>query len=137
MLMNGSHQAQINECLQELQDTHPIHGLILVSYDGLLLASTFERSAPVERVSALTSAVYLLAGEILQVMAHDDEVESVEVQYKSHSDDHTTDHIVLKPVGTGAILAVIERIPPRYSVPPRWAFWSEIDLAIEYLENLV
>lgn len=103
----------IRERLLEMQRGYPtVEGLMLVSYGGFVLASTFQKEDNVSRLAAVTRTLFLLAGDMCRDLGRG-EMKSVHLTYKRGygGDDNTPSHVILRPVEQDTLLVMVLHSP--------------------------
>lgn len=103
----------IRERLLEMQQGYPtVEGLMLVSYGGFVMASTFHKEDNVSRLAAVTRTLFLLSDDVCRDMGRG-EMKSVHLTYKRGygSDDNTPSHVILRPVGEDQLLVMVLHSP--------------------------
>jgi predicted regulator of Ras-like GTPase activity (Roadblock/LC7/MglB family) len=115
------------QCLFDLHKTTPeVRGFILASIGGIVIASTLPNDARIQRIAAVSAALFLLSEHAADVWGRG---QALEVRVKTKGSD---DIVLLRPVGSEALLITVQQ---KIEGPQRMVDYT--DEAIEYLKTLL
>jgi predicted regulator of Ras-like GTPase activity (Roadblock/LC7/MglB family) len=121
--------ALMTKCLWEFQEMLPeIDGIMLVSHDGFIIASTFVGGPSASRLAAVSSALVGLARRISPRMSCGPMVE-VWARLEDGS-------VLLKPAGDDATMIILMHSPPRLNSTGT-SFPINTHRAIEYVVQVM
>jgi predicted regulator of Ras-like GTPase activity (Roadblock/LC7/MglB family) len=132
--------AYIQQRLYELQRGYPVvHGLMIVSAGGIVLASTFGKEDNVSRLAAVTRTLYLLGQDTCREFGRG-EMTSVHLSYRrgQPGDDNTPTRVVIRSLTDDHMLVMVLGIPvaqtprPPACVPAGCRTYGELRCAADH-----
>ena len=130
----------IQERLFDLQKRYPVlEGLLLVSYGGFVLASTFRKDDNVSRLAAVSRTMFLLAEDACMDMGRG-EMKSVHLTYKRRQggDDNAPSTVIMRPIGATTMLVMVLHSPLDVTNPTQeMIFLSDVERMVGFVAHMI
>jgi len=129
----------IQQRLYELQRGYPVvHGLMIVSSGGIVLASTFGKEDNVSRLAAVTRTLYLLGQDTCREFGRG-EMMSVHLSYRRRQpgDDNAPARVVIRSLTDDHVLVMVLDIPVAQTPRHQIEFQRDIERMVGYVARQI
>lgn len=135
MYQHQPNTSHIQSRLLQLQNGYPmVEGLMLVSYGGFVLASTFKKDDNVSRLAAVSRTMFLLADDACRDMGRGT-MQSVHLSYKRErgGDDNTASQVIMRAMSDSTMLVIALHSPMRSIGSLDDRFLGDIERMISFI----
>lgn len=139
MYQHQPNTPHIQSRLFDLQRGYPmVEGLLLVSYGGLTLASTFQKEESVSRLAAVSRTMFLLAADACNDMERG-EMLSLHLSYKRGrgGDDNTPSQVIMRSVGEATMLVMVLHSPLGMIADHDLLFMNDVERMVGYIAHMI